>query len=82
MPYAKGPDNDPAFCLRVRNITTTTANLVSFRASSVEPSSSMTWPEQNPPLTDLILHLNVRIAGGSPAYPKIDKLADGTIGQP
>ena len=28
------------------------------------------WPDQNPPATDVILHLNVPCAGGSPAYLK------------
>ena len=40
----------------------------------------MTWPNQNPPATDVILHLNVPCAGygaASPCYLEIDKLADG-----
>ena len=38
----------------------------------------MAWPDQNPPATDIVLHLNVPCAGGSPAYLEIDKLPDGT----
>src|SRR5512134_1212934 len=40
----------------------------------------MTWPNQNPPATDIILHINVPCAGygaASPCYLEIDKLADG-----
>jgi hypothetical protein len=37
----------------------------------------MPWPVQVPPATDVILHLNVPCAGGSPAYLEIDKLPDG-----
>ena len=38
----------------------------------------MAWPDQTPPATDIILHLNVPCSGGgSPAYLEIDKLADG-----
>jgi hypothetical protein len=37
----------------------------------------MAWPDQNPPATDVILHVNVPCAGGSPAYLEIDKLPDG-----
>ena len=40
----------------------------------------MTWPNQNPPATDVILHLNVPCAGygaASPCYLEIDKLEDG-----
>ena len=37
----------------------------------------MTWPDQTPPATDVILHVNVPCAGGSPAYLEIDKLPDG-----
>jgi hypothetical protein len=36
------------------------------------------WPDQHPPATDIILHVNVPCAGGSPAYLEIDKLPDGT----
>jgi hypothetical protein len=37
----------------------------------------MAWPDQDPPATDVLLHLNVPCAGGSPAYLEIDKLPDG-----
>ncbi len=37
----------------------------------------MVWPDQHPPATDVILHVNVPCAGGSPAYLEIDKLPDG-----
>jgi hypothetical protein len=40
----------------------------------------MTWPGQNPPAIDVILHVNVPCAGtgpSSPVYMEIDKLADG-----
>ena len=40
----------------------------------------MTWPNQNPPAIDVILHLNVPCAGygaASPCYLEIDKLDDG-----
>jgi hypothetical protein len=37
----------------------------------------MTWPGQDPQAADVILHLNVPCAGGSPAYLEIDKLPDG-----
>jgi hypothetical protein len=36
----------------------------------------MAWPDQNPPAIDIILHLNVPCAGGSPAYLEIDRLPD------
>jgi hypothetical protein len=39
--------------------------------------AGMAWPDQNPPATDLILHVNVPCAGGSPTYLEIDKLVDG-----
>ena len=46
----------------------------------------MAWPDQNPLATDVILHLNVPCAGGSPARLEIDKLPDGryraTVGTP
>jgi hypothetical protein len=34
----------------------------------------MVWPDQNPPASDVLLHVNVPCAGGSPAYLEIDKL--------
>jgi hypothetical protein len=38
----------------------------------------MPWPEQEPPSTDVILHLVVPCSGGgTPVYLEIDKLADG-----
>ena len=38
----------------------------------------MSWREQEPPATDILLRLNVPCSGGgSPAYLEIDKLADG-----
>ena len=37
----------------------------------------MPWRDQDPPATDVLLHLNVPCTGGSPAYLEIDKLADG-----
>ena len=37
----------------------------------------MVWPNQDPPATDVILHLNVPCTGGAPAYLEIDKLPDG-----
>jgi hypothetical protein len=38
----------------------------------------MPWSDQNPPATDVILHLLVPCSGGgSPAKLEIDKLADG-----
>ena len=37
----------------------------------------MVWQGQDPPATDLLLHLNVPCAGASPAYLEIDKLSDG-----
>jgi hypothetical protein len=37
----------------------------------------MVWPGQDPPATDVLLHLNVPCAGGAPAYLEIDKLPDG-----
>jgi hypothetical protein len=37
----------------------------------------MAWPDQNPLANDVILHVNVPCAGGSPAYLEIDKLPDG-----
>jgi hypothetical protein len=37
----------------------------------------VSWPGQNPPAIDVILHVNVPCAGGStPAYLEIDKLPD------
>lgn len=39
--------------------------------------AGMVWPDQNPPATDIILHVNVPCAGGAPAYLEIDKLSDG-----
>jgi hypothetical protein len=40
--------------------------------------AGMAWPDQNPLANDVILHVNVPCAGGSPAYLEIDKLPDGT----
>ena len=40
--------------------------------------AGMVWPNSDPPATDVILHVNVPCAGGSPAYLEIDKLTDGT----
>jgi hypothetical protein len=40
----------------------------------------MAWPDQDPPATDVILHVNVPCAGtgpSSPVYLEIDKLPDG-----
>src|SRR6266511_6059682 len=38
----------------------------------------MAWTEQDPPATDVLLHLVVPCSGGgSPAYLEIDKLPDG-----
>jgi hypothetical protein len=37
----------------------------------------MTWPDQQPPAIDVILHVNVPCAGGAPTYLEIDKLPDG-----
>jgi hypothetical protein len=38
----------------------------------------MVWPDQDPPATDVLLHLNVPCSGGgTPAYLEIDKLSDG-----
>jgi hypothetical protein len=38
----------------------------------------MAWTGQDPPATDILLHLNVPCSGGgSPAYLEIDKLPDG-----
>ena len=40
----------------------------------------MVWPDQHPPATDVILHVNVPCAGGGPdklTYLEIDKLPDG-----
>ena len=40
----------------------------------------MAWPDENPPATDVILHLNVPCAGigpASPVYLEIDKLLSG-----
>ena len=37
----------------------------------------MVWPDQNPPATDVVLHVNVPCAGGSHAYLEIGKLPDG-----
>jgi hypothetical protein len=38
----------------------------------------MAWPDQNPPSTDVLLHVNVPCSGGgAPAYLEIDKLPDG-----
>lgn len=45
-------------------------------------SLPVAWPDQNPPATDVILHVNVPCAGGSPAYLEIHKLADGTYRKP
>ena len=39
--------------------------------------AGMVWPDQTPPATDVLLHVNVPCAGGSPAYLEIDKLPDG-----
>jgi hypothetical protein len=41
--------------------------------------SGVTWPDQDPPATDVI---NVPCAGGSPAYLEIDKLAMGYTAPP
>jgi hypothetical protein len=52
-----------------------------FPLSRRAPSSSMTWPDQNPPASDVILHVNVPCAGGGSdklTYLEIDKLPDGT----
>ena len=40
--------------------------------------AGMAWPDQNPLANDVILHVNVPCAGGSPAYLEIDKLTDGS----
>jgi hypothetical protein len=40
--------------------------------------AGMAWPNQNPLANDVILHVNVPCAGGSPAYLEIDKLPDGS----
>ena len=40
--------------------------------------AGMAWPDQNPLANDVILHVNVPCAGGSPAYLEIDKLPDGS----
>ena len=40
--------------------------------------AGMAWPDQDPPASDVILHVNVPCAGGSSAYLEIDKLPDGT----
>jgi hypothetical protein len=38
----------------------------------------MVWPDQDPPATDVLLHLDVPCSGGgAPAYLEIDKLPDG-----
>jgi hypothetical protein len=38
----------------------------------------MAWPDQDPPSTDVLLHLNVPCSGGgTPAYLEIDKLSYG-----
>jgi hypothetical protein len=38
----------------------------------------MAWPDQNPPSTDVLLHVNVPCSGGgAPAYLEIDKLPGG-----
>ena len=40
----------------------------------------MIWPDQTPPTTDVILHVNVPCAGNGPdklTYLEIDKLPDG-----
>jgi hypothetical protein len=39
--------------------------------------AGMAWPDQNPLANDVILHVNVPCAGGSPAYLDIDQLSDG-----
>src|SRR5512144_340846 len=49
-------------------------------ATSTSLTLPMTWPNQNPPAIDVILHLNVPCAGygaASPCYLEIDKLDDG-----
>jgi hypothetical protein len=41
----------------------------------------MSWPDQDPPATDVILHVNVPCAGtgpSSPVYLEIDKLEDSS----
>ena len=40
----------------------------------------MTWPDQTPPATDVILHVNVPCAGGSPAYKLPDGAYRATVG--
>jgi hypothetical protein len=40
----------------------------------------MPWPDQSPPASDVLLHLNVPCAGNGPdklTYLEIDKLPDG-----
>ena len=55
----------------------------SVEASAEAPSDRfnarrMSWTGQNPPATDVLLHLNVPCSGGgSPAYLEMDKLPDG-----
>ena len=44
---------------------------------SPQYTPSMAWQGQDPPATDLLLHLNIPCAGASPAYLEIDKLPDG-----
>jgi hypothetical protein len=37
----------------------------------------MAWPDQDPPATDILLHINVPCSGGgTSAYLEIDKLPD------
>jgi carboxylesterase type B len=44
----------------------------------VDYAHRMAWPDQDPPSTDVLLHLNVSCSGGgTPAYLEIDKVADG-----
>ena len=51
--------------------------LTSFTAAATGNARRMAWPGQNPPAIDVLLHLNVPCAGGSPTYLEIDKLYDG-----
>lgn len=37
----------------------------------------MSWPDQDPPATDVILHVNLPCAGPTPARLEIDKLPHG-----
>ena len=42
--------------------------------------AGMVWPDQDPPASDVILHVNVPCAGTGPSslvYLEIDKLPDG-----